>query len=51
MIGHSDDGVIEAVRDPQRPFFLGVQWHPERTSDAVMGVGIIRKLVDAARAG
>lgn len=25
----STDGVIEAVADPQKRFFLGVQWHPE----------------------
>jgi putative glutamine amidotransferase len=25
----SPDGVIEAVEDPSRRFFLGVQWHPE----------------------
>ena len=25
----SPDGVIEAVEDPNRRFFLGVQWHPE----------------------
>ncbi len=24
------DGVIEALEDPSHPFFLGVQWHPER---------------------
>ena len=24
------DGVIEAVECPNHPFFLGVQWHPER---------------------
>jgi len=23
------DGLIEALEDPSRPFFLGVQWHPE----------------------
>jgi putative glutamine amidotransferase len=51
VIGTSDDGVIEAVRDPQRPFFLGVQWHPERTADASMGVGIVRMLVERASAG
>lgn len=27
------DGVIEAVECPQHPFFLGVQWHPERYFD------------------
>lgn len=25
----SDDGLVEAVEDPSRTFFLGVQWHPE----------------------
>lgn len=24
------DGVIEAVEDPSRAFYVGVQWHPER---------------------
>jgi len=51
VIGRSDDGVIEAVRDPRRPFYLGVQWHPERTEDPAMGDGVIRRLVDAARRG
>lgn len=50
VIGHSDDGVIEAIRDPRRPFAVGVQWHPERTADPAMGDGIVRLVVDAARA-
>ena len=49
IIGRSDDGVIEAVRDPSRPFAIGVQWHPERTLDPALGLGVIRRLVDAAR--
>ena len=27
------DGVIEAIECPDHPFFLGVQWHPERYFD------------------
>lgn len=27
----AEDGVIEGVECPSLPFFLGVQWHPERT--------------------
>ena len=50
VIGHSDDGVIEAIRDRSRTFFVGVQWHPERTPDDAMGLGVIRLLVDSARA-
>lgn len=49
-IGWSDDGVLEAIRDSSKPFYLGVQWHPERTKDAVMGDAIIARLVDASRA-
>ncbi|MSR75801.1 MAG: gamma-glutamyl-gamma-aminobutyrate hydrolase family protein [Planctomycetes bacterium] len=46
--GHAPDGVIEAVRDPQRRFYWGVQWHPERTQDPRLGLGVIRALVEAA---
>ena len=28
------DGLIEAVEDPERDFFLGVQWHPELAGEA-----------------
>ena len=48
-IGWSDDGVLEAIRDSNKPFYIGVQWHPERTKDSAMGDGIIARLVDAAR--
>lgn len=29
VVAHSKDGVIEAVEDPKKKFFIGVQWHPE----------------------
>jgi putative glutamine amidotransferase len=48
VIGRSDDGVLEAIHDPARPFYVGVQWHPERTEDPVLGDGVIRRLVEAA---
>jgi putative glutamine amidotransferase len=47
VIATADDGVIEAVRDEQRPFYLGVQWHCERTEDETLGPGLIRDLVAA----
>lgn len=50
VVAHSDDGLIEGIRDPARPFFLGVQWHPERTADPHLGDGIFRMLVEACRA-
>jgi gamma-glutamyl-gamma-aminobutyrate hydrolase PuuD len=49
-VAWAPDGVIEAVRDEGRPFYLGVQWHPERTDDVHLGRGVIESLVEAARA-
>lgn len=49
LIGRSDDGLIEAIRDPSRRFFVGVQWHPERTADPRMGDGVVERLVEACR--
>lgn len=30
---YASDGLIESIEDPDLPFFLGVQWHPERYFD------------------
>ncbi len=48
VIARSTDRVIEAVRggDGKR-FYIGVQWHPERTPDARLGAGVIRALIEA----
>ena len=50
VIATSEDGVIEAITDPCRRFLLGVQWHPERTSDPALGLDLFRRLVAATRA-
>jgi putative glutamine amidotransferase len=44
-----DDRVIEIIEDPELPFAMGVQWHPERTGD----FRVFAALVEAAaeRAG
>ncbi len=49
VVATSPDGVIEAVRDDDRPFYVGVQWHPERTDNETLGAGLFARLVDAAR--
>jgi putative glutamine amidotransferase len=49
VVARAPDGVIEAVRSEDRPFYLGVQWHPERTDDEALGLDIFRQLVDAAK--
>lgn len=45
----AEDGVIEAVVDPGRRFYVGVQWHPERTEERALGLGLFARLVEAAR--
>lgn len=49
IIARSDDGVVEGIVDPKRRFYLGVQWHPERTEAEETGLGVVRSLVDHAR--
>ncbi len=49
IVAKADDGVIEAVDDPARPFYLGVQWHPERTPFEPLGRALFVRLVEAAR--
>lgn len=48
VLACSSDGVIEAVAHRERKFYVGVQWHPERTADAATGVGVFTALVRAA---
>ena len=46
VIAASPDGVIEAIDDPLRPFYLGVQWHPER-GEGVFNFDLIQRFVAA----
>ena len=45
VVAAAHDGVIEAVQADDRPFFLGVQWHPERTDDRNLGCGRFERLI------
>lgn len=29
VAARSDDGVVEAIEDPNKKYFIGVEWHPE----------------------
>ena len=42
----AEDGIVEAVEDPERRFALGVLWHPEAGEDAAL----FEELVAEARA-
>ena len=45
----AEDGVVEAIERSDHPFYLGVQWHPERTPASDTSRKIVRAFVDAAR--
>jgi putative glutamine amidotransferase len=48
VLALAEDGVIEAIAAPERRFYLGVQWHPEKTADPHLGREIFQRLVQAA---
>ena len=50
VVATAPDGTIEAIDDPDQPFYLGVQWHPERGDDSPLSQKLVAALVDAARA-
>lgn len=42
------DGIVEGIEDPLRPFYIGVQWHPERQHDEPQHLRLFESLVRAA---
>jgi putative glutamine amidotransferase len=45
---HTSDGIIEAVESECHPFFLGVQWHPERMLEDKIMFRLFEAFVKAA---
>ena len=41
LTARAADGTIEAMEDPERPFWLGVQWHPESGDDHGLFLGLV----------
>ncbi len=51
VAAHATDGVIEAIENPDFPFIVGVQWHPERYFDRdETAMAVFRAFADAAKA-
>lgn len=45
----SPDGIVEAIEDPQHPFYVGVQWHPEDMPGEEAATRMFDAFVGAAR--
>jgi len=41
-VGWAEDGTIEAIEDPSRPFIVGVQWHPEADDNRAVFEALVR---------
>ena len=46
---HAPDGIVEGVEDPEHPFYIGVQWHPEDMPGDQTATKLFGAFVDAAR--
>jgi putative glutamine amidotransferase len=44
-VAWAEDGIVEGVEDPEKPFLVGVLWHPEAGEDQ----RLFEQLVEAAR--
>jgi len=44
-VAWAEDGTVEAIEDPEKPFVVGVLWHPEAGEDQ----RLFERLVEAAR--
>ncbi|MGH7681513.1 MAG: gamma-glutamyl-gamma-aminobutyrate hydrolase family protein [Candidatus Eiseniibacteriota bacterium] len=49
VAARSSDGVVEAIERGDHPFYMGVQWHPERMPDAPPTRRLVGAFLDAAR--
>ena len=48
VLAVAPDGLIEAVGDAERRWFVGVQWHPERAGESSTAAAPFEQLVEAA---
>ncbi|MGA3214189.1 MAG: gamma-glutamyl-gamma-aminobutyrate hydrolase family protein [Acidimicrobiales bacterium] len=41
-VAWADDGTVEAIEDPKKPFCIGVQWHPEADDNGAVFHALVR---------
>ena len=49
VVAREDNGVVQAIEDPERPFLIGVQWHPEYLPQRPEQRRIFKRLVECAQ--
>jgi len=49
VAARSPDGIVEAIERTDHPFYIGVEWHPERMPDSQISRRLMRAFVDATR--
>jgi putative glutamine amidotransferase len=49
IAARSADGVVEAIERSDHPFYIGIQWHPERMPASPLTRRLIGAFLDAAR--
>jgi len=49
IVARTDDGTVEAVEATDRPWIIGVQWHPERTLEDAASRRLFERFIEAAR--
>lgn len=49
VTAHAPDGIVEGIEDPQHPFYLGVQWHPEDMTGEASSSELFGAFIEAAR--
>lgn len=48
IVARAPDGIVEAIEDASLPFFVGVQWHPERQHEEAVQLKLFEALVRAS---
>lgn len=48
VVAHATDGTVEAIEANDRPWMIGVQWHPERSLNEATNRRLFEEFVSAA---
>lgn len=49
ITGYSEDGLIEVIENPNHPFQIGLQWHPERMLDDPFNQKLINEFIKTVK--